>query len=48
MQTAYKVVTIFFLVLMVAGIIWVTAMEFINKKRKKDRKAGKWHPNQKK
>lgn len=48
MQTAYKVVTMFFLVLMLAGIVWVVAQEMISKKRKKDRKAGKWHPNQNK
>lgn len=48
MQTAYKLVTIFFLVLMAGGIVWVTVLELLKKKRKKDRKAGKWHPNQKK
>lgn len=48
MQLAYKIATIFFLTLMFVGIIWVTALEFRDKKRKKDRKVGKWHPNQQK
>lgn len=48
MQLAYKIATLFFLSLMLIGIVWVTALEIRDKRRKKARKEGKWHPNQNK